>query len=103
MIAITYDPNWLELWEKRFEDPLEDAETFRLSGDSQVAEIGGQPGSISEIEGQYMGLIRFTPKGWAEFNRVRNALNQQERDEVNMTSMLQKILLLQAVPVAAVA
>ena len=27
-ISITYDPNWLDQWSKRFADPLEDAETF---------------------------------------------------------------------------
>ena len=30
-LAITYDPHWLKLWEKRFDDPLLDAETFRLN------------------------------------------------------------------------
>ena len=27
-ITIAYDPNWIKLWEKRFRDPLSDAETF---------------------------------------------------------------------------
>ena len=27
-ICITYDPNWLEQWSKRFADPFGDAETF---------------------------------------------------------------------------
>ena len=30
-IAITYDPNWITLWSKRFNNPLLDAETFSLS------------------------------------------------------------------------
>ena len=29
-IVITYDPNWLSLWEMRFEDPLIDAENFSV-------------------------------------------------------------------------
>jgi hypothetical protein len=90
-VAITYDPNWLDLWQKRFEKPLEDAETFRLFADSTVAEIGGQPDSVAEVEGQYMGLLRFTPEGWAEVNRIRSGFTQQESENVHMTTMLQKI------------
>jgi len=29
--VIAYDPNWLELWSKRFDNPLDDAETFRMN------------------------------------------------------------------------
>src|SRR3990167_8632210 len=28
-ISITFDPNWLKLWEQRFDDPLSDAEIFK--------------------------------------------------------------------------
>jgi choline kinase len=47
-LAITFDPNWLALWSKRFADPLEDAETFRLQPNGQLAEIGKKPLSTSE-------------------------------------------------------
>jgi len=33
-IVIAYDPNWLDLWRIRFENPLLDVETFRLSGNT---------------------------------------------------------------------
>lgn len=91
-IAITYDPNWRGLWERRFDDPLEDAETFRLAADNKVMEIGKQPQSLSEIEGQYMGLLRFTPQGWAEVRRIRSALSDLESDGVHMTSLLQGVI-----------
>ena len=60
-IVITYDPNWL--WQMRFNNPLSDAENFRLDGD-RLIEIGLKASSIEEIEGQYMGLLKFTPAGW---------------------------------------
>ena len=44
-LAVTYDPNWLELWKQRFGDPLVDAETFRLNLDQTLAEIGKKPKS----------------------------------------------------------
>ena len=58
-ISLTYDPNWLELWTKRFGDPLLDAETFRLNPDGTLAEIGKKPKTVEEIQGQYMGLLKF--------------------------------------------
>ena len=42
----------------RHADPLEDAETLRLAPTGDIVELGGVPGSLAEIEGQYMGLIR---------------------------------------------
>ena len=62
-IAITYDRDWASLWSDRFEDPLGDAETFVVR-DGHVAEIGERAARMEEIEGQYMGLLRFTPAGW---------------------------------------
>ena len=91
-LAVTYDPNWLSLWKKRFGDPLLDAETFRLNPDKTLAEIGNKPQSVGEVEGQYMGLLRFTPAGWAEVKRIRSALTAAECDRMHMTGTLQKVI-----------
>lgn len=91
-LAVAYDPNWQELWEKRFENPLVDAETFRLNSNSSLAEIGNKPKTIEEIEGQYMGLLRFTPEGWDEIARIRFELTESERDRMHMTGTLQKVI-----------
>jgi len=91
-LAVTYDPNWLELWTERFGDPLLDAETFRMTGAGQLAEIGNKPTSVDDIQGQYMGLLRFTPEGWAEVVRLRSALTPQQCDKVHMTNTLQQVI-----------
>ena len=91
-IALTYDPNWLNLWTKRFIDPLIDAETFRLNSDESLAEIGKKPHSADEVEGQFMGLLRFTPLGWAEVMRIRSVLLACEADRMHMTDTLQKVI-----------
>lgn len=64
-LAISYDPDWYRLWARRFRDPLDDAETFRIGDDGLVAEIGGRPTSADQVNGQYMGLLKITPAGWA--------------------------------------
>jgi choline kinase len=102
-LAVTYDPNWLELWEKRFGDPLSDAETFRLNADCTLTEIGNKPRSVHEVQGQYMGLLRFTPEGWSEILRIRSALPQPLCDRMHLTGTLQKVVeagrvAIQAVP-----
>jgi choline kinase len=91
-LAVTYDPHWLKLWEKRFGNPLIDAETFRLKPDSTLAEIGNKPKSLTEIQGQYMGLLRFTPESWNEVIRIRAELTPAQYDKMHMTGTLQKII-----------
>lgn len=91
-LAVTYDPHWLKLWEKRFGDPLLDAETFRLNSDKTLAEIGNKPKSVQEVQGQYMGLLRFAPDGWREVLRVRAGLSSAECDRIHMTGTLQRVI-----------
>jgi choline kinase len=101
-LAVTYDPNWLELWTRRFGDPLLDAETFLLTSEHTLAEIGNKPTSVDEVQGQYMGLLRFTPVGWDEVLRIRSSLTQGECDRMHMTGTLQKVIEAGRVGVSAV-
>jgi L-glutamine-phosphate cytidylyltransferase len=101
-LAVTYDPNWLELWKQRFGDPLVDAETFRLNPDQTLAEIGKKPKSVEEVHGQYMGLLRFMPVGWAEILRSRDGLPLTECDRMDMTGTLQKVIEASRIPIAAI-
>jgi choline kinase len=101
-LAVTYDPDWQALWTQRFGDPLLDAETFRLTPEKTLAEIGMRPTSVAEVQGQYMGLLRFTPEGWAEVTRVRAGLTSDQRDAMHMTGTLQAIIVAGRVAIAAV-
>ena len=91
-LAVTYDPNWLELWTSRFENPLEDAETFRKDETYTITEIGNKPNSLNEIEGQYMGLLRFTPSVWKKFVDLRLTLDSKTCDNLHMTGALQLLI-----------
>jgi choline kinase len=102
MLAVTYDANWRTLWEKRFGDPLLDAETFRLKADGSLAEIGNKPRTVEEVEGQYMGLLRFTPEGWKEVEHIRSSLPAEQCDRMHMTGTLQKVIEAGRMPVVAV-
>lgn len=100
-LAVTYDPNWLELWTQRFGDPLLDAETFRLTPEHTLAEIGNKPTTVDEVQGQYMGLLRFTPEGWAEVLRIRSGITSEQCDNMHMTGTLQKVVEAERISVLA--
>jgi len=87
-ISITYDPHWLALWSRRFEDPLCDAESFVLDGLGYLKAIGQPAKSVEDIEGQYMGLIKFTPAGWSKVVDFLHVLSQREIDRLDMTALL---------------
>jgi choline kinase len=91
-LSISYDPNWLALWRKRFANPLDDAETFRIDKHSNVTEIGGKPASIEEVQGQYVGLLLFRPAGWASVERLRSAMDAATRDRMHMTGTLSMLI-----------
>jgi choline kinase len=91
-LAVAYDPDWLQIWKKRFDNPLDDAETFRVRPDGRITEIGRKPQTIDEIQGQYMGLLLFRPKGWSAMETLRNGLPQERRDKIDMTSALQLLI-----------
>jgi choline kinase len=91
-LAIAYDPDWAALWRSRFADPLDDAETFRLDGGGALAEIGARPRTVAEVEGQYMGLLRFTPAAWAATRTLLAELPADRVDTLHMTDLLQALI-----------
>ena len=101
-LAVTYDPNWLVLWTQRFGDPLLDAESFRLTSEHTLAEIGNKPTSVDDVQGQYMGLLRFMPEGWSEVLRIRKSLTSEQCDKLDMTGTLQKVIDARRVAITAV-
>ena len=62
-IAITIDMDWEKYWSQRNENPLLDAETLKFGKGGTIREIGQVPLSINDIEGQYMGLLKFSQSG----------------------------------------
>jgi choline kinase len=91
-LVITYDRAWRSLWSRRFVDPLADAETFRADASGRLIEIGTKASSIDEIKGQYMGLLKFTPHGWRDVEALLATLDEQTRDRLDMTGLLQQLL-----------
>ena len=97
-IAITIDKDWESYWIARNEDPLDDAETLKLREDGTISEIGQKPKSIDEIEGQYMGLMKFSAEGVKLIKEIfHTAVNDgnllgKNVENAYMTDLLQAVI-----------
>ncbi len=100
-ISVMIDRNWRALWELRFDDPLSDAESLRLDADGGILEIGNTVSDISEIEAQYMGLMRFRGDGVRSLRDAKRDLGQARRPwmdkrplkQAYMTDLLMELIL----------
>jgi choline kinase len=99
-LVITYDRAWRDLWSRRFADPLSDAETFRLDGAGRLLEIGGKTTRIEDIQGQYMGLLKFTPTSWKAIESYLASLDAAIRDRLDMTGLIRRLITGQLVPIS---
>jgi len=97
-IAVIIDKDWENYWRERNENPLDDAETLRLNPDGRITEIGQKPQSISEIQGQYIGLMKFSAKG---LKQIKTIFYKAKEDihllgkpvkEAYMTDLLQSVI-----------
>lgn len=91
-IALTYYTKFWELWEKRLDNPLEDLETFRLNEKGELIEIGRKPQCKEEIEGQYMGLVLFTPKSWKQAKKTMERPLRKPLNKLDMTTLLDEMI-----------
>ena len=78
------------------EDPLSDAESFRLDAEGNVKELGKKANNESDVEGQYIGLIHVNAGFAAEFFALYESLAGSDQlfdgkdfDNMYMTSYLQ--------------
>lgn len=97
-IAVAIDLDWESYWRARNENPLDDAETLKLSDDNGILEIGQKPDSLEQIEGQYMGLMKFSGNGVQQlkqtFRQAAQAGNLGGKPVENayMTDLLQAMI-----------
>jgi len=91
-LVVAYDRGWRSLWTRRFADPLSDAETFRTDAGGNLIEIGRRTTHIEDIEGQYMGLLKFTPQAWRAVEALLTSVDAKTRDRMDMTTLLGTLL-----------
>jgi len=94
-ISVVIDKDWERYWKSRNDNPLDDAETLKLKKDGRITEIGQKPQSIAEIEGQYIGLMKFSHTGVDQIKEIfhnsmkTGKLNGKSIENAYMTDLLQ--------------
>ncbi len=101
-LALTYYTDFWQLWQKRMEDPFSDLETFRINDKNRLLEIGQKPSTLTDVMGQYMGLIRFTPKSWQWVQQTIHSPLPKSIDKLDMTTLLQAMVT-QGFPIETIA
>ena len=109
-ICVAINTTWRPLWEARFDDPLDDAESLLLDDGGRIVEIGEKVRDIDEIQGQFTGLMRFRGAGIEMLRRAYRSMATAERGwkarrsarNAYMTDLLMELILngesVQAVP-----
>lgn len=110
--SVIVDRQWRSLWELRFEDPLQDVETLRLSPSGKILEIGQIASSYDEIDAQYIGLMRFRGDGVEALKRSyahigdipRPWMKKRSLENAYVTDLLMEMILtgkdVRAVPIS---
>lgn len=97
-IALAADREWQRLWRLRMDEPLDDAETFRMTDKCRVTELGKKPGSYTDVQAQYMGLFKVRGDHVADFIQAWDQLDPsgvydgKDKDNLYMTSFLQHLI-----------
>lgn len=97
-IAVAVDKAWRAQWEKRMENPLKDAETMKINKEGNIIELGKKPKDFSEIEGQYVGLIKISKSSAEKIVAFYHSLDRQlpyngrTFELMHMTDFLQLII-----------
>ena len=94
-LLVPGDRHWQSLWQARFDDPLQDAESWRSEG-ARLIDIGARASDISTIGAQFMGLLRITAAGWwklrACLHRWQDSDGADYLDRLDTTTMLARLL-----------
>jgi len=105
--AVVVDEGWRPYWAARMDDPLSDAETMKLNADGTIAELGKKANSYDEIQGQYIGLIKFASEAICPIRDFYHCLDRKatyegnDFDNMYMTTFLQ-LIADQLMPIQAV-
>lgn len=97
-IVVMVDDGWLDLWTVRNEDPINDAETLKYNQHGHLIELGKKPHSLSDIEGQYTGLIKINHQRINEFISFYDQLNPNLQydgrsfEQMYLTTFLQLLI-----------
>jgi L-glutamine-phosphate cytidylyltransferase len=69
-ISVVVDLDWQSYWERRFGDPLQDAQSLRMTPDGTIRSIGQTVSRLEDVQAQYIGLAVFRGRGVKALRRA---------------------------------
>ncbi|MFU8831575.1 MAG: NTP transferase domain-containing protein [Wenzhouxiangella sp.] len=97
-IAVAADVSWRTLWQVRMEDPLMDAESFKMTENNRILELGAKLDCHTEAQAQFIGLIKVRKDRVAEFKTAYQEIDRKARfrgrrfAQMHMTDFLQHLI-----------
>ena len=96
-VSVVVDKDWERLWSMRMEAPENDVESMKIR-DGKVVELGKPVTDITEVEGQYIGLVKIRKDFLSNMQELYDDLCQQSQTDITdcenmyMTSFIQMII-----------
>lgn len=93
LIILNYT-NWRSNWKNRYKKPLKDLETFKFLKKNKInylTEIGKKTNSYKNINGQFCGLFKISPRGWMKIEKFIKEKKINIKN-IDMTSFLSKFI-----------
>jgi choline kinase len=93
--SIVIDKDWLNLWKNRFTDPYSDAESLLIKNEN-IIEIGNKITETDRVDGQYIGLMKFSPKAISKILKMSNrreAINNKPVETAYFTDLLKQLII----------
>lgn len=97
-LVIAADLDWYDLWKLRMENPLDDAETFKMTDAGKVLELGKKPNNREDAQAQYIGLVKIAGSKVNDFIQHFKSMDKaatydgKDYDNMYMTSLLQNLI-----------
>jgi len=93
-ISVVADRDWEDYWSERMENIIDDVESFKVDEENNIIEIGSKVTELSEINGQYIGLMKFRNEGIQALLQLLSNLNFDNPKIKNMyfTDLLQSLI-----------
>ena len=92
-ISVVIDSNWKKYWDIRFENPLDDAESLKIDKQGYIQNIGQKVDDLEEIQGQYIGLMKFQNRGCdmiKKFYKITKDLAKKGKNPLNQNIPFEK-------------
>ena len=92
-VSISVDKRFKSYWLKRMKNPLNDLETLKIKN-GYIVELGKKPKSYSEIQGQYMGIIKISQKYFKNIKKLILQINKNKSNykKIYFTDFIQYLI-----------